>query len=325
MTTNLLEPHSKGSTSSKPIVFLTGGLGNQLFQIAQAKFRYGQTQVELDWRIGRPKLSNSGMPEVADFELGEYFVFSQKTSRSDRFLKPSQPLRYVFNLYLRNSVSSNSKIVRKFTNFLCRALWPFVGLIYRREILVLDQEEKFSIAKRPCLVGYFQNPKWLNDPTIRYSLTQLKVDSEVTREFEKIAINEKPLCVHMRMTDYRFDKNIGMIGPKYFIQEIRRELKRSDYGRIWLFSDEPITALNSLQEFNSEIRLIENSLSSAETLQLMKLCGGFIISNSTFSWWGAYLSNANPENITAPYPWFQGQESPKRLLPDSWQKSNPWQ
>lgn len=320
----MLEPDSKGSTHPKPIVFLTGGLGNQLFQIAQAKFRYGQTQVELDWRIGRPKLSKSGMPEIADFDLGEYFFFSQKTYVRDRFLKPTQPLRSVFNLYLRNSVGSNSKIIRQFTNFVCRVMWPFAGLIYRREILFLDQEDKFSFTKRPCLVGYFQNPMWLNDPVMRSGLTKLKVDSEVVSEFKKIAATERPLCVHMRMADYRFDTRIGMIGPAYFIQEIKRELNRNDYGRIWLFSDEPITALNSLQEFKSKIRLIENGISSTETLQLMNLCEGFVISNSTFSWWGAYLSNANPKNITAPFPWFKSQESPKRLLPDSWQKSNPW-
>ena len=126
------------------------------------------------------------------------------------------------------------------------------------------------------------------------------------------------------MTDYRFDSNIGMIEPDYFIKELRKELARRNYGKIWLFSDEPITALDSLGEFKSKIRLIDNNMSSAETLHLMKLCDGFVISNSTFSWWGAYLSTADPKNIIAPYPWFKGQDSPERLLPDSWQKSNPW-
>lgn len=315
---------SKGRTYLRPIIFLTGGLGNQLFQIAQAKHMFGEMVVELDWRIGRPRLNASGMPEVADFNLGEKFIFTPKTTTTERYLKPSQPLRYIFNLYLRNSVSSTPRLTQQVINGLCRILWPLAGLIYRRQILYLNGQGARRFGKRPCLVGYFQNPIWLEDKKLRDDLMQLKVDSETVRVYEEYALAENPLCVHMRMTDYRFDSRIGMIERDYFVQGLRKELARGNYEKIWLFSDEPIIALDSLSEFKSKIRLIENNISSTETLKLMNLCKGFVISNSTFSWWGAYLSKADPKNITAPYPWFKGQKTPERLLPESWQKSNPW-
>lgn len=325
MPTHVQNHRLKSGAKSIPIVFLTGGLGNQLFQIAQSRHLFGQSVVELDWRLGRPRLNSSGMPEIADFNLGDTFFFSRKTSKKDRYFKPSQPLRYVFNLYLRNSVSSNSKVFRSAINLICHLLWPVAGLIYCHKILFLYRQDNFFPIKRPCLAGYFQNPDWLNDRALRAELAQLKVDSEIVRMYKNFAVEERPLCVHMRMTDYRFDPRIGMISPEYFIKEVRKELARRDYGRVWLFSDEPKAAADSLREFNNMIRLIDSNMSSAETLELMKLCEGFVISNSTFSWWGAYLSTADARNITAPYPWFKGQESPIKLLPVSWQKSDPWE
>jgi hypothetical protein len=39
----------------------------------------------------------------------------------------------------------------------------------------------------------------------------------------------------------------------------------------------------------------------------MTMCKGHIIANSSFSWWGAWLSNS--ERVIAPKGWFEGSNN----------------
>ena len=56
-------------------------------------------------------------------------------------------------------------------------------------------------------------------------------------------------------------------------------------------------------------------------LYLPTQCKANIISNSTFSWWGAFL-NERAEKVVCPWPWFSdGKIDPMSyILPDSWLK-----
>jgi len=58
--------------------------------------------------------------------------------------------------------------------------------------------------------------------------------------------------------------------------------------------------------------------SPTATLQAMRFGRGYIIANSTFSWWGAYLSMTENAPVYAPSPWFKGMRSPEDLLPPHW-------
>ena len=54
---------------------------------------------------------------------------------------------------------------------------------------------------------------------------------------------------------------------------------------------------------------------------LMSKCSKHIIANSTFSWWGAWLSGSN--DVIAPSKWFKNTEcskyNTKDLYPPEWQ------
>jgi hypothetical protein len=57
-----------------------------------------------------------------------------------------------------------------------------------------------------------------------------------------------------------------------------------------------------------------------EDFKLMKACQSFIIANSTFSWWAAWLGNQPGKKVVAPALWFgpaAGLET-KDIYPKNW-------
>jgi hypothetical protein len=89
---------------------------------------------------------------------------------------------------------------------------------------------------------------------------------------------------------------------------------------IWIFTDEA----ESVSEFvspspNFRVSIIgEIGLNSAETLELMRYGSGYVIANSTFSWWAAFLSYQSKCTTIMPTPWFQKKSSPIGIKPHDW-------
>ena len=51
----------------------------------------------------------------------------------------------------------------------------------------------------------------------------------------------------------------------------------------------------------------------------MQLCRGFVMSNSTYSWWAQYLAPAQGKRVWAPDRWYAHTKQTDLYLPD-WQK-----
>jgi hypothetical protein len=98
-----------------------------------------------------------------------------------------------------------------------------------------------------------------------------------------------------------------------------------DTNTIWIFSDE-IARAKELIEVDLDSNLVrwieEVDQSPASTMELMRHGVGYVIANSTFSWWAAYLSYNTGSPVIAPDPWFKEIEEPAGLIPPSWNRLN---
>jgi hypothetical protein len=303
---------------------LTGGLGNQLFQYA-ALLTYSQkNRAILDVVNGNPRLNESGVAELLDFHLAPHIEIHAK--RMPALTRKS--IGYI----LRSHISPVGPELFPFFRLGARiATSVLVSIHYKKIVIVnaledLGNDHQFSPSNfNSLLIGYFQSDIWAR-ALIDTSITQKVTAKDISRidEFEKLALIESPLIVHVRLGDYVAESGFGIPAEQYYYNAIDQQLKSGWYRKIWLFSDEPDRAKTLIPEpFRSDVRVMEQlGYSSVQTLQLMRLGKGYVIANSTFSFWGAYLSISNKPLVIYPRPWFKDIKSPRDLAPKDWTQMN---
>lgn len=193
--------------------------------------------------------------------------------------------------------------------------------------------------------GYFQSPKYFEDmyPTI-YHFLQIAEKQEMVRT-KLVNMNvdlTNTVSMHFRLGDYKKLPNHHPV--------LKKEYYNDALKHISLHSPNKITHVLYFYEDNEDAKEVEKtihllkeqfpdihftsilSLSSTNTLVdweqilAMSCCTHHVIANSTFSWWGAYLSNfANNSNKIICYPsiWFGPalkHHDTKDLFPDQWTK-----
>lgn len=301
---------------------LTGGLGNQLFQYAAALFFAEATgkKIELEILLGKPRGTDK-VPDLLRFEMPNSKNYQTWSSLVNRALGYSLRISLQKEKqYLRQALSSLKK----------RSLSFLVSVILKRYVEVkspsdLGFDESFNVDPNGDLViGYFQSYRFASGhKNSRRALQELTLCGDVPAELENLrilALTEQPLIVHIRRGDYRQEDSFGLLSAGYYNSLIPSIYSKGDYNKIWLFSDDLPAALECIpSDLRSEVRPIsEIDNSPAATLQAMRLGHGYIIANSSFSWWGAYLSNQPSAPVYAPIPWFKGMNSPKEILPPQW-------
>jgi hypothetical protein len=127
---------------------------------------------------------------------------------------------------------------------------------------------------------------------------------------------DEPVSLHIRRTDYISNPNHSSLGLEYYEKALRTFDKRAT---IVVFSDDPDWC-NEQELFASDRFLVAEENSAYVDMCLMTFCKGHIIANSSFSWWGAWLSDS--EQVIAPSGWFAGSNNEQMdtsdIVPKAW-------
>jgi hypothetical protein len=161
------------------------------------------------------------------------------------------------------------------------------------------------------LLGWFQSKKYWEDyeSEIRASL-QFKPDLVDSIFSHQNIIDSSYVAVSVRRGDYETNPNFELLSKDYYLGALK---KHFDGFKIVIFSDDFIWCKNNLIGI-SNISFAE-TLSPIQQLCLMSKFENFVIANSTFSWWGAYLSSVNSKVIRPNYH-FAGEKLKKHILKD---------
>ena len=187
-------------------------------------------------------------------------------------------------------------------------------------------EDTFSFNERlfdQCpdwvsLQGFFQTEKYFAH--IRKEIKgDFSFKDEILRPCKEMIMElDNPISLHIRRTDYITNPNHTSLSLDYY-QKALKEFDKS--STILIFSDDPEWC-NQQELFSGDRFLIAEGNENYIDLCLMTLCKGHIIANSSFSWWGAWLSNS--KKVVAPAGWFKGSKNEhldtKDLIPENWMK-----
>ena len=169
------------------------------------------------------------------------------------------------------------------------------------------------------LYGFFQTEKYFKhiEDTIRRDFIFKKSIRDDCKEIVEEVFDQDPIALHIRRGDFLINSgNHHNLSLDWY----EKALKKFDPDReVIIFSDDIFWA--SVQElFKPDRFIISDGNSSYHDMFMMTQCSDFIIANSTFSWWGAWLANTG--RVIAPSKWFgpnNAHLNTKDLYPSHWE------
>ena len=296
-------------------VVVQGGLGNQMFQYAFFKaLEKTHKYVLLDL-----SLFNHTNVENRPFMLDKAFniYLDPKRLRFD-FLKIARP-----NLMIR------------IINRILRKLSCYQVINKKIEDLVITEndyiypERYFKITKG-FLSGYWQSEEYFSNImdeidtfftfNIIEDVTVKKIEHDITKTKDSVAL-------HWRRGDYIGHKSLGLDLTKYMYNSLEYISNAKSITDIFVFTEDIDWVNNRLSEFrfNLKYHFVSSELyykPDYYEMYLMSKAKHNIISNSSFSWWGAYL-NDNPNKVViAPSKWTNENFNIRftNIIPKEWIK-----
>jgi glycosyl transferase family 11 len=178
------------------------------------------------------------------------------------------------------------------------------------------------------LVGYLQRLDYAEDawPALRDRLAS----SSDAGHRRLVQPDDAPYgALHYRLGDYRSNPTAnamhGVTSPEYFAEVIRSKTALTGITDWLVVSDDPATALELLRSAElptgATLRTVESS-GEWQDLGLLAAARVCAISNSSFSWWAAFLGRRSRDmQVVAPRPWFlDGTDAEPHLFPVDWER-----
>ncbi|MCP4552061.1 MAG: alpha-1,2-fucosyltransferase, partial [Bacteroidetes bacterium] len=170
--------------------------------------------------------------------------------------------------------------------------------------------------------GYFKDI----ESTIRLEL-RIKPPTDAVNIDMGATINDSvAIAVHVRFFDMPDDIGVNNAPHEYYVRAVEKMENIAPNAYYYIFSDQPDAARMCIPLPDDRVTSISHNygdVNAYANLWLMSLCQHFIIANSTFSWWGAWLSNSTDKIVIA--PGFEKREGVsgwgfEGLIPDDWIK-----
>ncbi len=295
------------------VVRLMGGLGNQMFQYAFGRNLALKYKMELV--LDQTLLLDKSTPHELnthrnyDLDIFENLNFRWATAKE------------VFDF----NGDAHASFVKKVTRRVSQFISPNRVVVQQNNLIT---DSYFNVTGSTCFVGRWQSYQFFKEfeeqIKIDFALEKPKIEG-----LEELLVKIRTttsVCLHVRrgdlVTSSLYSKTIGALELSYFtnaIQHINSSVSSPTY---FVFSDDIAWCKKNILTQQPTF-FVEDELAGEKAqghFYLMQHCQHFIISNSTFAWWTAYLSDsAASKQVIYPKNWYKSQElfNPN-MCPNTW-------
>jgi len=212
-------------------------------------------------------------------------------------------------------------ISNRYVRYICKKIvfpWILKPLSNMRVINYIEQKK--DLASRPLPAwsekkgllpfvryvnpDFFQSESFFDPAVIADIHIKKQYLSEAQRIVSDIPENFEKVFVHVRRGDYvnePFEGERGIDLPIFYFVDAIRIIRKDIKDPFFVFlSDDPSCVKGWFRELEHK-KILKNSMGT--DLAIMTLCDAGIISNISFSWWGAYLMNRRKTVIAPRYWW----------------------
>lgn len=282
---------------------LAGGLGNQMFIYAFARalgLRCGEPVTLLDrqdWRDGAPAHTVCALealniaPEI-------------KILTEPGFAKRHLPRQNAAKALMIKAEQRRGLMARDWNAFERR--WaPLLNLLGLHFATDGYTPVRRGPARDFLAWGYFQSEAYFADHAgvIRRELRAAVPPAGP--QAEAIRAAAWPVALHLRRGDYCRPENaiLQVCTPAYYARAAAAVAAAHPEATLFVFSDDIGWARENLGTAGLPAVYMPRG-DAAGDLALMQLCRGFVLSNSTYSWWAQYLAPAADRMVWAPGRWY---------------------
>jgi len=115
-------------------------------------------------------------------------------------------------------------------------------------------------------------------------------------------VSAESVALHVRWFDNENSESSANMTKSYYERALTLLLSRVPSAHFFIFSDRPKEAANLLGSLMSasQFTLVQHNAKSKNVVAdfwLMRQCKHFIIGNSTFAWWAAWLGEQHHEGV----------------------------
>ena len=286
-------------------VAIYGGLGNQMFQFALA--------ISMDASGIPTKISTNEYVlnrHYHGFELLK--AFKVPVAIKDR-LKV-----FAVNRARDLLVETNGSYVRSFVKKIVnhRSNVYNEKKEYEFDQSVFEQEDSFLVGTWQH-IRYFEGQSELIREVFNFNKPKDLVNLKIANDIQK----GNSVAVHIRRGDFmkpgNMDTRMIIDSSDYYNRAFELIESKVENPLFYIFSDDIKWAKENFKGNNCVFMTHNKGSNSYLDMYLMSLCKHFIIANSSFSWWPAWLANYKSKQVIMPYPWVKNSEC-KGMYPQGW-------